>query len=108
MTHYACSGTYMEIFEGNAELWRKIHAHILQVVAKSFGDAMLSTVLKISQDDFNPADVRSSMKNTVSKIFVVLGEDATYNLLANSVEAIAGKDTSMIEACYELIKEVSA
>lgn len=93
--------------EENSEKWEKIHMHMIRVLEKSLGPGMVTDVIRVSENDFNRLDVKNSIKNTVTKIYVALGEEMTYNLLTNTVLAEIGNDRDFLEECYNLVKEVS-
>ncbi|MEM3397146.1 MAG: hypothetical protein QW620_05005 [Thermoplasmata archaeon] len=93
--------------EENTGKWEKIHAHMIKILEKSLGPGMVADVIRVSENDFNKQDVKNSIKNTVAKIYVALGEEMTYNLLTNTVLAEIGNDRDFLEECYNLVKEVS-
>ncbi|MCX8173315.1 MAG: hypothetical protein N3F63_01725 [Thermoplasmata archaeon] len=93
--------------EENSGKWERIHAHMIKVLEKSLGTGMVTDVIKVSVNDFSREDVRASIKATVTKIYVALGEEMTYNLLTNTVLAEIGNDRDFLEECYNLVKEVS-
>ncbi|MGC8912943.1 MAG: hypothetical protein ACP5LE_03270 [Thermoplasmata archaeon] len=97
----------MNHMEKNVEKWERIHTHMLTILGKSLGESMLKDVIRAKPEDFDRGNVRNSIKNTLSKIYVALGEEMTYNLLTNTVLAEVGNDREFLEECYNLIKEVS-
>ncbi|MEM4292659.1 MAG: hypothetical protein QXJ27_00600 [Thermoplasmata archaeon] len=94
-------------WEKNSDKWEKVHKHMIKVLEKSLGPVMVSDVIKVSERDFHKNNVRDSMRNTLAKIYVALGEEMTYNLLTNTVLAEIGNDRDFLEECYALVKEVS-
>jgi len=98
----------MDIYGGNSlEKWEKIHTHMVAILERSFGQAMVSEIIKISKNDFDKSAPRDSLKNTIAKIYTALGEEMTYNLLTNTVLAEVGEEKEFLEECQRLVKEVS-